>query len=179
MVTSKNHHRRTKHTRRIATKKRRNNNKKKSKRSHQWHQKGCQSGGGSMMGGVAWAPSDLNHQTTGNVEPYAANGNHYALNNEILARPQNSNHLVEKGLFGGGSKRKYSRRQKYGKKNNHRKFIGEQRGGMARLFPELINSAIGNTIEIPKNISTALQGSSTSFVTSNATDQPIGKPLQI
>jgi len=50
--------------------------KSTEKKTHKWHQRGCQSqsqtGGGSMTGGTPWGPSDVQHQST--------NGNHYALN---------------------------------------------------------------------------------------------------
>jgi hypothetical protein len=143
---------------------------KKNNKTHKWHQKGCQSGGGSMTGGVAWAPSDLTHQTAGsNIEPYATNGNHYAFNNAGLAAPENTNHLAEKGQIGG--------KHKHGKK--HRKFIGEQHGGMAQLLPELVNMEIRNTLGVPGSVMNSLQGASTGYVSPSATVQPIGKPLQL
>jgi hypothetical protein len=48
-------------------------------------------------------------------------------------------------------------------------------------WPTIVSKQSGEFIAVSsnKNISTALQGPSTGFVTSNATDQPIGKPLQI
>jgi hypothetical protein len=183
MVKTKKHYQnRTKTRRAKYGGKKRSRSQKKNKRSHNWHQKGCQSGGGSMTGGVAWAPSDLTHQTAGSklggdIEPYAANGNHYALNSDTMIRPQNSNHLVEKSQSGG--KRKYSRTQKHGKKSHHRKFIGEQRGGMAQLLPELINLEVRNATSIPGSVASSLQGASTSFVSPSVTTQPIGEPLKI
>ena len=72
------------------------------KKSHKWHQNGCQNqtGGGSMTGGWAWGPSDVHHQTAGSpagsdVAPHSINGNHYAFNASTMAPPQASNAIVE------------------------------------------------------------------------------------
>jgi hypothetical protein len=145
----------------------------KKRKSHKWrHQKGCQSGGSSVVGGgSAWQASHLQHQVGGN------NGNHYALNTSVSARPQSSNHLVEKGMFGGGGRR--SRRHGRGRGRGHRRFIGEQHGGMAEYLPQIVNAEVRGVAEVPSNMFNSLQGASTAFKTSNPTIQPIGQAIQI
>lgn len=145
------------------------------KKTHKWHQKGCQSGGGSMTGGWPWAPSDVQHQTASAV-PQSINGNHYAHNTEGMAPPQSSNHLVEKGMFGGRHKKSSNKGRR---SRRHRRFIGEQHGGVAHYFPETINNTLRGVTETPAMIANTLQGASTNFVTSSVTDQPIGKPIEL
>jgi len=168
------------------------NNKKKNG-TRRWHQKGCQSGGGSMTGGWPWGPSDVQHTGNGgapggtSVVPQSINGNHYPLNNETMALPQSSNHLVEKGMFGGrdrrgrgrGSGRSRGRGSGRGRSRGHRRYIGEQSGGMAEYLPETVNTGLRGMAETPLSISNALQGDSTAFVTSNPTIQPIAQPVEL
>ncbi|NBO71711.1 MAG: hypothetical protein EBU66_13915 [Bacteroidetes bacterium] len=152
------------------------NNKKKNG-TRRWHQKGCQSGGGSMTGGWPWGPSDVQHAGNGGAPggtsnvPQSINGNHYPLNTETMALPQSSNHLVEKGMFGGRGRRSRGR--------GHRRYIGEQSGGMAEYLPETVNTGLRGMAETPLSISNALQGDSTAFVTSNPTIQPIAQPVEL
>lgn len=141
-------------------------------KTHKWHQKGCQSGGGSMTGGWPWAPSDVHHQTAGAV-PQSINGNHYTHNTNTVAPPQSSNHLVEKGMFGGRHKKSSN------KGRRHRRFIGEQHGGMAEFLPDTVNTTLRGFTETPAMVANTLQGASTGFVTSNPTVQPIGVPIQL
>ncbi len=158
----------------------RRNSSKKKNGTRKWHQKGCQSGGGSMTGGWPWGPSDVQHAGSGggvggvSPVPQSINGNHYSLNTTTMAPPQSSNHLVEKGMFGGGR----SRRGR-GRGRRHRKFIGEQHGGMAEYLPETANTSLRGITETPASIANALQGDSTAFVTSNPTVQPIAQPIQL
>jgi hypothetical protein len=153
----------------------------KKRKTHKWHQKGCQSGGSSLVGGgSAWQASNVQHQSGGSGSGGGAvpNGNHYALNTAISARAQSSNHLVEKGMFGGRRSRRHGRKgDKRGRK--HRHFIGEQHGGMADYLPELANAEVRGITEIPSSMMNALQGSSTAFKTSDPTVQPIGQPIQL
>ena len=151
----------------------------KKKRTYKWHQKGCQSGGGSMTGGWAWGPSDVQHSgggSAGSAEPvpHSINGNHYALNTETNVLPQNSNHLAEKGQYGGKRARSGHKRRKH-----HRRFIGEQHGGTAEFLPEVANSSVRGIVEVPASISNSLQGASTAFKTSDPTVQPIGNAVQL
>ena len=152
----------------------------KKRKTHKWHQKGCQSGGSSLVGGgSAWQASNVQHQSGGDGSGIP-NGNHYALNTAISARAQSSNHLVEKGMFGG----RRSRRRRDGRKGDkrarkHRHFIGEQHGGMADYLPEIANAEVRGITEIPSSMMNALQGSSTAFKTSDPTVQPIGQPIQL
>jgi len=160
-------------------KSRRSSSKKKNG-TRKWHQKGCQSGGGSMTGGWPWGPSDVQHTGGGggvggvSPVPQSINGNHYSLNTATMAPPQSSNHLVEKGMFGGG----HSRRGR-GRGRRHRKFIGEQHGGMAEYLPEAANNFVRGVAETPAMVANTLQGASTGFVTSSVTEQPIGEPVTL
>lgn len=159
-------------------KSRRSSSKKKNS-SRKWHQKGCQSGGGSITGGWPWGASDVQHTGGGgsvggmSQVPQSINGNHYSLNTATMTHPQSSNHLVEKGLFGGRSRRGR------GHGRRHRKFIGEQHGGMAEYLPETANTSLRGITETPASITNALQGDPTAFVTSNPTVQPIAEPVQL
>lgn len=159
----------------------RRSSSKKKNGTRKWHQKGCQSGGGSMTGGWPWGPSDVQHTGVGggvggvSPAPQSINGNHYSLNTTTMAPPQSSNHLVEKGLFGGRSRRGRGR----GRGRRHRKFIGEQHGGMAEYLPETANTSLRGVVETPASIFNALQGASTAFVTSNPTVQPIAQPIEL
>jgi hypothetical protein len=170
--------------------------KTQRKKSGRWRQKGCQSGGSSFTGGWSWGPSDVHANTGGGVSasasgvPMSINGNHYALNTSGgMAPPQSSNHLVEKGQF-GGRRRKYSSRGRVrgsrgrGRGRVHRsrrgrKFIGEQRGGMAALMPETINTALRETVGVPSYVANTLQGASSGFRSADPTLQPIGQPIQL
>ena len=146
----------------------------KKRKTHKWHQKGCQSGGSSVVGGSsAWQASNVQHQGGGAGAGGLPNGNHYALNTAISAPAQSSNHLVEKGMFGG----RRSKGSKRGRK--HRRFIGEQHGGMAEYLPSIANAEVRGIAEVPSGMVNALQGASTAFKTSNPTVQPIGQPLQL
>ena len=155
-------------------------NTKKKNGTHKWHQKGCQSGGGSMTGGWPWGASDVQHVGGGggvggqSPVPQSINGNHYPLNTNTLAPPQSSNHLVEKGQYGGKRRRSAQKRRRH-----HRRFIGEQHGGMAEYLPEVGNSALRIATGAPSNIVNTLQGASTAFVSRDPTVQPIGQPVQL
>jgi hypothetical protein len=155
----------------------------KKRKTHKWHQKGCQSGGSSVAGGgSAWQASNVQHQSGGSGsdgDSTVPNGNHYALNTAISAPAQSSNHLVEKGMFGGRhSRRRHGHKgNKHGRK--HRRFIGEQHGGMAQYLPTIANAEVRGITEVPSGMVNALQGASTAFKTSNPTVQPIGQPLQL
>lgn len=158
--------------------KRRSRTDKKKRKTHKWSQKGCQSGGSNLVGtGSAWHPSSMEHQTAGSASAYANNsGNHFALNTNTLAPPQSSNHLVEKGMFGGRRSRRHGHKgNKRGRK--HRHFIGEQSGGMAEYLPLVANSGLRGVAEVPSSIVHAVQGPATAFRTSDPTIQPIGQPL--
>ena len=151
----------------------------KKKKTHKWHQKGCQSGGGSMTGGWPWGPSDVQHQTAGSSTgaeqvPQSINGNHYAVNTVTMAPPQSSNHLVAKGQYGGKHARSGHKRRRH-----HRRYVGEQHGGAAEYLPEAANTTLRGVLEVPASISNALQGASTAFKTSDPTVQPIGNTVQL
>lgn len=154
------------------------------KKHNKWLQKGCQSGGGGVTGGWPWAPSDVHPQTAGSAQvgvPQAINGNHYSLNTATTAPPQSSNHLVERGQFGGTKKngRGQGRGQGQGRGRRHRRYIGEQYGGMAEYLPEVANIGARSVGQIPLSTINALQGASTAFRSSDPTIQPIGQAIQL
>jgi hypothetical protein len=157
----------------------RGRDKKNKNGTRKWNQKGCQSGGGSMTGGSPWGSSDVQHIGGGggiggmSQVPQSINGNHYPLNTTTLNPPHNSNHDFEKLMFGG--KKKHSQRRG----RRHRKYIGEQHGGMAEYLPETANTSLRGITETPACIANALQGDPTAFVTSNPTVQPIAQPVQL
>ena len=138
------------------------------------------------------SPSDV-HPVTGGASdsagagasagpvPHSINGNHYSLNAQPMAPPQNSNHLVERGQY-GGKKHKTGRRHR-GRGRGHsrrlRRFIGEQHGGMAELLPQSLNTGVRVFAETPASIMNSLQGASTSFRTADPTIQPIAAPIQL
>jgi len=150
----------------------------KKRKTHKWHQKGCQSGGSSAVGtGSAWHPSHMEHQTAGSASAYANNnGNHFALNTTTLAPPQSSNHLVEQGMV-GGRKRGSSRKRGRGRGRKHRRFIGEQHGGMVHLLPDTVKPEINNITQMPATAMNVIQGASTAAASPDPTIQPIGQPL--
>lgn len=147
------------------------------KKHNKWHQKGCQSGGGSVTGGWPWAPSDVHHtQTAGGAAagvPQAINGNHYSLNTATMAPPQSSNHLVERGQFGG------TKKHKKGRGRRHRRFVGEQHGGMAQYLPEVANTGLRGLAAMPASTMNAIQGASTASRSPDPTIQPIGKAVEL
>ena len=150
----------------------------KKRKTHKWSQKGCQSGGSSVVGtGSAWHPSHMEHQTAGSASAYANNnGNHFALNANTLAPPQSSNHLVEQGILAGGRKRGSSRKRGRGRGRKHRRFIGEQHGGMIHLLPETVKLEINNATQMPATAVNVIQGASTAAASPDPTTQPIGQP---
>jgi hypothetical protein len=164
------------------------------KKSHKWHQTGCQNqtGGGSMTGGWAWGPSDTHHQTAGSdVAPHSINGNHYAFNASTMAPPQASNAIVERNNMAaqsGGRRRRRGHgrgRGRSGSKNRRKsgasksRRIACQNGGFMEYAPELAKGVGNSLLETPASIVNGLQGSATPFVTSSVTSQPIAKPVEL
>ena len=179
MASKKNHTRRKKSSSSSSSSRRRRHCKggRKSKRTekkhNKWFQRGCQSGGG----GWPWGPSDVHPQTEGSASsgvPQSINGNHYSLNTTTMAPPQSSNHLVEKGQFGGTKKNSRGRRR-----SRHRRFVGEQHGGMAQYLPEVANTGLRGLAAMPASTMNTLQGASTAFRSSDPTIQPIGQAVQL
>jgi len=83
-------------------------------------------------------------------------------------------------LFGGRRRKSSSRvRGSTRRTRRHRKFIGEQRGGMAALMPETINATLRETVGVPSYVANTLQGASTGFRSQDPTQQPIGQPVQL
>ena len=75
-----------------------------------------------------------------------------------MAPPQSSNHLVEKGQYGGKRSRSAQKRRR-----RHRRFIGEQHGGMAEYLPELGNTTLRVATGTPSSIVNTLQGDAEAF----------------
>ena len=170
--------------------------KSTEKKTNKWPQRGCQSqtGGGSMTGGWAWGPSDVQHQTAGSpagsdVAPHSINGNHYALNTSTQSPPQASNAIVERyntqsagrrrrrGRGSKGTKSRSSRRRKAAGKS--RRIACQNGGGFMEYVPELQKITGNSILETPASIVHGLQGSATAFVSSNPTSQPIGQPIAL
>jgi hypothetical protein len=165
--------------------------KRTEKKSHKWHQRGCQSqtGGGSMTGGWAWGPSDVQHQSGGvgsgsGAVPQSINGNHYALNTATVAPPQASNAIVERHAAAQTAGRRRRRsigrgrgRGRRGRKS--RRIACQSGGGVMSLMPELPQVAGNSVLEVPSSIIHGIQGASTPFVSSSPTSQPIGQPIAL
>lgn len=166
------------------------------KKSHKWHQTGCQNqrGGGSMTGGWAWGPSDVHHQTAESpagtdVAPHSINGNHYAFNASTMAPPQASNAIVERNNMAqtAGRRRRRGRgRGRTGSKNRRKSGTGKSRriacqngGGFMTYAPELAKGVGNSLLETPASIVNGLQGAATPFVTSSVTSQPIAQPIAL
>ena len=170
--------------------------KRTEKKTHKWHQRGCQSqtGGGSMTGGWAWGPSDVHHQTAGSggggsvPVPHSINGNHYALNTATQAPPQASNAIVERhnmAQTAGRRRRRGPRRGRSGSKirrkaaRKSRRIACQNGGGFMEYVPELTKVSGNSALETPASIVHGLQGPATGFVSSNPTSQPIGQPIAL
>jgi len=165
------------------------------KKSHKWHQTGCQNqtGGGSMTGGWAWGPSDTHHQTAGSpvgsdVVPHSINGNHYAFNASTIAPPQASNAIVERNnmALSGGRRRRRRGRGRSGSKNRRKSGASKSRriacqngGGFMEYSPEIVRGAGNSLLETPASIVNGLQGAATPFVSSSPTSQPIAQPIAL
>jgi len=164
----------------------------KKRKTRKWHQKGCQSGGGS-----AWSASNIQHQVAGGAGagatlggngaglgalagPSTGSPNHFAFNTSVSSIPQNTNHLAEKGFLGGSRRRRRGHpRHRHRRSSKHRRYIGEQRGGYAEYLPEVANAGVRGVVEVPSNMMNSIQGAATAFKTSNPTVQPIGAPIQL
>ena len=164
--------------------------KRTEKKSHKWHQTGCQNqtGGGSMTGGWAWGPSNVHHQTAGSdVAPHSINGNHYALNASTMAPPQASNAIVERSnMAQSGGRRRRRGRGRTGSKNRRKSGASKSRriacqngGGFMEYAPELAKGAGNSLLETPASIVNGLQGAATPFVSSSPTSQPIAQPIAL
>jgi hypothetical protein len=164
--------------------KRRRSGKRTEKKTHKWHQRGCQSqtGGGSMTGGWAWGPSDVHHQTAG--APHSINGNHYALNTATVAPPQASNAIVERYAAAQTAGRRRGRgrsgskiRRKVARKS--RRIACQNGGGFMEYMPDIPKIAGNTALQVPSSIVHGLQGPSTGFVSATPTSQPIGEPIAL
>ena len=173
--------------------KRGRNGKRTEKKTHKWHQRGCQTqtGGGSMTGGWAWGPSDVHHQTAGGGVPHSINGNHYALNTATVAPPQASNAIVERYAAAQTAGRRRGPRPRRGRSGrsdskNRRKVARKSRriacqngGGAMEYLPDIPKIAGNTALQVPSSIVHGLQGPATGFVSATPTSQPIGEPIAL
>lgn len=201
---------------------------KKTEKSHnKWFQRGCQNeqnqskcnqgqtgggvseGGGGLMGGAAWAPSNI--YPIGSVDPQQneiitaaeATGTHYSLNNQLTQAPQSSNALVEmaNNLTGGGrggsrrksrpNNRKHKKSQRrYKKMHRGRKGVKlacqnqqqQQTGGAgayAAYLPMNISNAVRGMGDSVGGFIHNMQGGLTPYNYSDPTHQPIGNTTQL
>ena len=195
--------------------------KKTEKRHNKWFQRGCQNeknqsnhnniqmgggvseGGGGLMGGTAWAPSNIypigSLQQNAEVTAAEATGTHYSLNNQITQAPQSSNALVEmaNNLTGGGIKRKSKSRSnnhkhKKSQRRNKKMYRGrkgtklacqqihqQQNGGAAEYLPMNISNTLRGIGDSVGGFIHNMQGGLTPYNYSDPTYQPIGKTTQL
>lgn len=166
--------------------------KKTEKNHNKWFQRGCQNeqnqtkcknsqtgggvseGGGGLMGGAAWAPSNIypigsaDPQQNAIITDAEATGTHYSLNNQLTQPPQSSNALVEMannitGGGRGGSRRKSrpnNRKQK--KSQRHYKKMHRGRKGIKLACQKQQNNqqqhgGSGYAAYLPMNVSNAVR----------------------
>lgn len=169
----------------------RRNGRRTEKKSHKWHQRGCQNqtGGGSMTGGWAWGPSDVHHQTAGgDPVPHSINGNHYALNTATVTPPQASNAIVERHAAAQTAGRRRGRGRGRGRSDSKirrkaarksRRIACQNGGGAMEYAPELAKITLNSALQTPSSIVHGLQGAATGFVSATPTSQPIGEPIAL
>lgn len=194
---------------------------KTEKKHNKWFQRGCQNksarkggqkgqkGGSGILGGNAWAPSDI-HPVSGSEGPAAApatatapataghsqkggnSGNHYVFNPNPLPPPQASNALVEmanKMSRGGGGKRRHlkqrvSRKSRKGIKlacsrSRSSRSRSRQRGGATEYLPMTVSNIVRSMGDDVGSFIHGLQGAPTAYNYSNPTIQPIGNTSQL
>ena len=199
---------------------RKNRRKTKTEKKHnKWIQRGCQNksarkggqkgqrGGSGILGGNAWAASDIRPVSgaEGRVAAPAApappavaghsqkggnSGNHYVFNPNPLPPPQSSNALVEfankmSGGSGSGKHRRHkqrvSRKSRKGIKlacNRNRKH-SQQRGGATEYLPMTASNIVRSIGDGVGGVINALQGAPTPYNSSDPTMQPIANTTQL
>lgn len=185
---------------------------KTEKKHNKWFQRGCQNksarkggqkgqkGGSGILGGNAWAPSNI-HPVSGAEGPAAApaapvaaaghsqkggnSGNHYVFNPNPIPPPQASNALVEfanKMSRSGGGKRRHKQR---GNRKSRRGIklacnrSRQQRGGATEYLPMTASNIIRSIGDDVGSFIHGLQGAPTAYNYSDPTMQPIGNTSQL
>jgi hypothetical protein len=191
---------------------------KTEKKHNKWFQRGCQNksarkggqngqngqmGGSAILGGNAWAASDI-RPVSGAEGPAAAaaaaptvaaghsqkggnSGNHYVFNPIPLPPPQSSNTLVEfANKMSGGSGSGKRRRHKQRGNRKSRKGIKlacsrnrPQRGGATEYLPMTASNIVRSIGDGIGGFVNTLQGSPTPYNSSDPTMQPIGNTSQL
>ena len=188
---------------------------KTEKKHNKWFQRGCQNksarkggqngqrGGSGILGGNAWAASDIRPvsgaegRVAAPAAPAAAghsqkggnSGNHYVFNPNPLPPPQSSNALVEfANKMSGGSGSGKHRRQKQRGSHKSRKGIKlacnrnrnrPQRGGATEYLPMTASNIVRSIGDGVGGFINALQGAPTPYNSSDPTMQPIGNTSQL
>lgn len=193
---------------------------KTEKKHNKWFQRGCQNksarkggqngqngqrGGSGILGGNAWAASDI-RPVSGAEGPAAApgaapaaaghsqkggnSGNHYVFNPNPLPPPQSSNALVEfanKMSGGSGKHRRHKQRGSHKSRkgiklacnrNRNRKH-SQQRGGATEYLPMTASNIVRSIGDGVGGFINALQGAPTPYNSSDPTMQPIGNTSQL
>lgn len=202
---------------------RKNRRKTKTEKKHnKWIQRGCQNksarkggqkgqkgqmGGSGILGGNAWAASDIRPVSgaegrvaapsapaapaaAGHSQKGGNSGNHYVFNPHPLPPPQSSNALVEfankmSGGSGSGKHRRHkqrvSRKSRKGIKlacNRNRKH-SQQRGGATEYLPMTASNIVRSIGDGVGGVINALQGAPTPYNSSDPTMQPIANTTQL
>lgn len=195
---------------------------KTEKKHNKWFQRGCQNksarkggqngqngqmGGSAILGGNAWAASDI-RPVSGAEGPAAAtataaaptaaaghsqkggnSGNHYVFNPNPLPPPQSSNALVEfANKMSGGSGSGSGKRRRHKQRGNRKSRKGiklacsrnrPQRGGATEYLPMTASNIVRSIGDGIGGFVNTLQGSPTPYNSSDPTMQPIGNTSQL
>jgi hypothetical protein len=194
---------------------------KTEKKHNKWFQRGCQNksarkggqngqngqngqmGGSAILGGNAWAASDIRPVSgaegpatataaaptvaAGHSQKGGNSGNHYVFNPIPLPPPQSSNALVEfANKMSGGSGSGKRRRHKQRGNRKSRKGIKlacsrnrPQRGGATEYLPMTASNIVRSIGDGIGGFVNTLQGSPTPYNSSDPTMQPIGNTSQL
>jgi hypothetical protein len=181
---------------------------KTEKKHNKWFQRGCQNksarkggqkGGSAILGGNAWAASDIRPVSgaegpataptpaVGHSQKGGNSGNHYVFNPNPLPPPQSSNALVEfANKMSGGSGSGKRRRHKQRGNRKSRKGIKlacsrnrPQRGGATEYLPMTASNIVRSIGDGVGGFVNALQGAPTPYNSSDPTMQPIGNTSQL
>ena len=188
---------------------------KTEKKHNKWFQRGCQNksarkggqkgqkGGSGILGGNAWAPSNI-HPVSGAEGPAAApaapvaaaghsqkggnSGNHYVFNPNPLPPPQASNALVEMAnkMAGGRGSGSGGRRHKQRGNRKSRRGVKlacsrnrQQRGGATEYLPMTASNIVRSIGDDVGSFIHGLQGAPTAYNYSDPTMHPIGNTSQL
>lgn len=192
---------------------------KTEKKHNKWFQRGCQNksarkggqkgqkGGSAILGGNAWAASDI-RPVSGAEGPAAApgaaptpaaghsqkggnSGNHYVFNPNPLPPPQSSNALVEMAnKMSGGRGSSSGKRRRHKQRGNRKSRKGiklacsrnrnqQQRGGATEYLPMTASNIVRSIGDGVGGFVNTLQGAPTPYNSSDPTMQPIANTSQL